>query len=69
MSPLNTTVVAPARTPIARLVVTFVAKVVEWDRRYRAKRHIAQLDERLLHDVGLHRTDLKNATGSLKRRD
>ncbi|MCJ8139418.1 DUF1127 domain-containing protein [Falsirhodobacter halotolerans] len=69
MSPLPTTVVAPARPPIARLVTGFVSRLVEWDRRYRASRHVAQLDDRLLHDVGLHRTDLKNAAPRLTRRD
>lgn len=68
MSSLRTTVVAPARPPIARMVIGLLSKVIEWDQRYRTAHRLKQLDDRILHDVGLHRADFRSSTRNSARR-
>jgi uncharacterized protein YjiS (DUF1127 family) len=36
---------------------TIVGKVIEWKRRIEERRELMTLDDRMLHDIGLSRTD------------
>jgi uncharacterized protein YjiS (DUF1127 family) len=49
----------------ANILSSALQRIVESDRRYREVRHIAEMDEKLLADVGLSREQLE--TGTLRR--
>ena len=55
----GTTALRHVRPVRPRLTVrALLAAFVEADRRYRARRQLAALDDHLLRDIGLTRTDL-----------
>lgn len=44
-------------SPVARVVDRISAAIAEWQVRAQARRDLARLDERTLHDIGLNRMD------------
>lgn len=45
------------RSPASRLANRIAAAVAEWQDRAQARRELARLDERTLHDIGINRMD------------
>jgi uncharacterized protein YjiS (DUF1127 family) len=44
--------------PGSRLLAICFAALLEWDRRIRQRRHLRELDDRALADLGLARADI-----------
>jgi uncharacterized protein YjiS (DUF1127 family) len=44
---------------MVKLLVSAVATMMVWYERSRQRRHLAQLDERMLRDIGLNRGDVE----------
>ena len=44
-------------SPVSRLMSRVTAALAEWQDRAQARRDLARLDERTLHDIGLNRMD------------
>jgi uncharacterized protein YjiS (DUF1127 family) len=44
---------------MVKLLVSGVATMMVWYERSRQRRHLAQLDERMLRDIGLSRGDVE----------
>jgi uncharacterized protein YjiS (DUF1127 family) len=45
------------QSSVARLAGRVATLVAEWQDRVRARRELARLDERMLHDIGINRMD------------
>jgi len=45
---------------MVKLLVSGVATMMVWYERSRQRRHLAQLDERMLRDIGLSRGDVEH---------
>lgn len=57
-----TTALRPARLPWPRLAARgLLAFLIDLDARYRARVHLATLDDRMLRDVGITRADVGEA--------
>ncbi|UTW51546.1 DUF1127 domain-containing protein [bacterium SCSIO 12827] len=53
---------ASLTTSTARAVFNFPTLLVEWQKRYEMRRRLAELDNRMLADVGLTRADIHRET-------
>ena len=53
--------VRPSRTTAGRgLVTRLFDQLIEWLDRARQRRHLGELDDRLLRDIGLSRAEVEN---------
>jgi len=53
---------ASLTTSTAQAVSNFPTLLVEWQKRYEMRRRLAELDNRMLADVGLTRADIHRET-------
>lgn len=50
------------RGGIAAIAVRLLAALIAWRDRFRQRRHLRRLDDRMLRDVGLTREDVRRET-------